>query len=80
MLTSPIPSNPIHKLIITALKHTPVARLANPIVCSMPRAPNFIADFPFLLVFADSDNGADDFMAGNAGEGCARVSSCKPQI
>lgn len=66
--TSTIPINPVHNLILAHLEQSPIARLANTVVPTMPRPADLIADFPLLLVGTHSNNAADDFVTGDNGE------------
>jgi hypothetical protein len=69
--TSPITRNPVDQLIITHLEKPAITRFACPIVRAMPGPADAVSDFPSLLAVAGRDDGADDFMAGGAGEGRA---------
>jgi hypothetical protein len=67
-LTPAIPTHSIHKLILTHLEKSLVARPASPVVRAMPSSTHTISNFPLLLPIANCDYRSNNFMAWDSGE------------
>jgi hypothetical protein len=73
--TSTIPGDSIDDFVVTHLEQAAIAGFADSVMPTVPRSAYFVAEFPFLFAVTDCDYGADDFMAGDAGErGAAKIS------
>lgn len=66
--TASILVNAVDEFIITHLEHASIATSTCPVVAAMPRPAHPVAFLPFLLSWTDSDNGADNFVAGDKRE------------
>lgn len=68
--TSAVSRHAIDKLVLAHLEKTPIARLARPIVASVPGPADFVANLEVLDAVAHLHDRANDFVAWNAREGC----------
>jgi hypothetical protein len=66
--TSSIPVHAIDEFIITHLEQASVTTFTCPVVAAMPWSTHPVTLLPFLLSWTNSDNLANNFMAGDERE------------
>lgn len=69
---STVPGDAVDLLVVAGLEESTVASLADTVVTSVPATTNAVSNLPLLLSRGNSDDGSNDFVAGNSGAAIVR--------